>query len=95
MPSDPSIRVRHANSSLALETVEGGKARVSAEASGEGAAGPYERRVTGERAEETVDEVHDTGFGGAGVLIGRDQAGTCSLHDRVLVLVKESGHGRV
>ena len=95
MPSDPSIRVRQASSSLELRRWNVANRGISAEASREGSAGPDERRVTGECAEEAVDEVHDTGLGGAGVLIGGDQSGTRSLHDRVLVLVEESGHGRV
>ena len=78
-----------------IEPVKRGKARIPAEASREGTAGPYEWRVTGERPEEAVDEVDDAGFSGAGILIGGDQAGARGLHDRVLVLVKESGHGRV
>jgi hypothetical protein len=75
--------------------MEGCEARISAEAPGERASGPYEWRITSKCAEEPVDVVHHTGFSCSGVLVGGDQAGARCLHDRVLVLVKESGHERV
>ena len=78
-----------------IEAVEGGEARVTAEAPRKGTAGPDQRRIAGEGTQEAVDEIDHPRLGRSGILIGRNQTGTRRLHDRVLVLVKESGHERV
>jgi hypothetical protein len=78
-----------------IEAMEGGEAGIAAESPRERAAGPYERRIAGERTEKAVDEIDYSRFGCPWVLIGRNQSGTCRLNDRVLVLVKESSHERV
>ena len=95
MPSEPSIRVRHASSSRRASRWNVAKPGGAAEAPRDRATRPDPGRIEGEGTEEAVDVVGHAGFGRSGVLVGRDQAGACRLDDCILPLVEEPGHVRV
>src|SRR5207248_6341354 len=71
---------------------EAGEAVVAAVPPRERPAGPDAGRVGGEGAEQAIDVVDHSRFGGARVLVGGNETGAGGLDHRVLVVAEEQRH---